>query len=276
MEWWGNSNFGSLLLYPAYVQDYLDRVTAADVAAGNTQGLERGVTDAFNQTLQDLVADTILGVSGGVIEQAASLSKAMPFMCGARTIAGCLTPVVGPAPTNFNFTGSNYNRKTGLVGDGATTYLSSNRANNADPANKHLSIYKSSNPSVSGGLIGVNAAVNGASWIFEVSLGGGNDTYRVNTSPSVTLATPAYPDAGFIGVQRISSSSSQRRYSGATITDSSTSQTPSSLTIDVFRAGPNNYTNARISHYSIGEVLNLALLDARITGLMNTLAGLTL
>jgi hypothetical protein len=28
------------LLYPAYVQDYLDRVTAADVAAGDTNGLE--------------------------------------------------------------------------------------------------------------------------------------------------------------------------------------------------------------------------------------------
>jgi hypothetical protein len=52
------------LLYPAYVQDYLDRVTAADVAAGNTSGLEFGVTDGANTFIQDLVNDGLLGVSG--------------------------------------------------------------------------------------------------------------------------------------------------------------------------------------------------------------------
>ena len=98
-----NRSRGSLLLYPSYVQDYLDRVTAADVSAGDSAGLERGVTDAFSQVLQDLVADAILGVIGGVIAQAASLSKAKVLMCGARTLTGALVPVVGPAPTNLNF-----------------------------------------------------------------------------------------------------------------------------------------------------------------------------
>jgi hypothetical protein len=48
----------------------------------------------------------------------------------------------GTAPTNFNFVSGDYNRKTGLVGDGSTKYLDSNRAGNADPQNSfHLSTY---------------------------------------------------------------------------------------------------------------------------------------
>ena len=86
--------------YSPYVQDYLDRVTAADVAAGNTQGLESGVADAFAVAIEGLVGSAMLGVSGGVISQAASKIKAMPYMCGARTLPGCLVPVVGPAPTD--------------------------------------------------------------------------------------------------------------------------------------------------------------------------------
>jgi hypothetical protein len=104
------------LLYPTYVQDYLDRVTAADVAAGNTSGLEVGVTDGANTFIQDLVSDTYLGVSGGVISQAASVIKASVPMAGARTRLGAMTPLVGPAPTSFNFGDNDYNRKTGLGG----------------------------------------------------------------------------------------------------------------------------------------------------------------
>ena len=72
---------GRQLLYPSYVQDYLDRVTAADASAGNTQGLELGVTDAFNTTLQAMVGDGSLGVSSNVLSQAASFIKASCFSC---------------------------------------------------------------------------------------------------------------------------------------------------------------------------------------------------
>jgi hypothetical protein len=34
-----------------------------------------------------------------------------------------------------------------------------------------------------------------------------------------------------------------------------------------------NHSNARISSYSLGEFLDLAILDARITALMNTLSA---
>jgi hypothetical protein len=36
---------------------------------------------------------------------------------------------------------------------------------------------------------------------------------------------------------------------------------------------PSAYTNARLAFYSIGESLNLALLDARVTTLINAIAA---
>jgi hypothetical protein len=70
--------------------------------------------------------------------------KASCILAGARTLAGALVPLVGTAPTNFDglFDSGDYNRKTGLIGDGSTKSLDSNRNNNADPQNsKHVSAY---------------------------------------------------------------------------------------------------------------------------------------
>jgi hypothetical protein len=55
--------------------------------------------------------------------------KASCILAGARTLAGALVPLAGAAPTNVGpFVSGDYNRKTGLVGDGSTKYLNSNRA----------------------------------------------------------------------------------------------------------------------------------------------------
>jgi hypothetical protein len=59
--------------------------------------------------------------------------KAACLLCGARTLAGALVPLVGAAPTNNNFVDADYNRETGLKGNGSTKYLDSGRANNDDP-----------------------------------------------------------------------------------------------------------------------------------------------
>jgi hypothetical protein len=267
---------GARLLYPAYVQDYLDRVTAADVAAGSTLGLERGVTDGFNVALQDLVADTILGVSGNVIAQAPSISKAMSFLCGARTLSGCLVPVVGPAPTNFNFTGPRYNRKTGLQGDGATTYLDSNRNNDADPQNsRHFGLYVStaSTQGVGNQYIGTQDATGGS---LLGRSGIVTNLFGSLSNQSGEAFTNRGGHTGFVGLVRNSSASIAMRSESTQATSAVASQTPRSESILVF-ARPGSpaqaYSNARISSYSIGESLDLAVLDARISTLMATLAA---
>jgi hypothetical protein len=258
---------GSLLLYPAYVQDYLDRVTAKDVQGGNSQGLERGVTDAFSTVLQDLVADTSLGISGGVIAQAASKIKAMPFMCGARTLLGCLVPVVGPAPTNFNFTEPRYNRKTGLLGNAASMYLDSNRNNTAEPQNdKSLAIYTTQAGSGQRVLLGGNAGT----WLARDDIA----IYaRLNVSTSIAIST-ANSVIGFMGASRSSATAMSVRFNGASSSWSSTSDSLHSTPLNLFRRPDGTqYANDRISFYSIGESLDLAILDARISTLMATLAA---
>jgi hypothetical protein len=263
-----------LLLYPSYVQDYLDRVTAADVAAGNTQGLELGVTDAFNTTLQNLVGDSVLGVSGGVIAQPASTIKAMPFMAGARTLQGCLVPVVGPAPTSFNFVDADYNRKTGLVGNGSTKYLNSNRNNNADPQNSnHNAVFVTSitggsaaqfiGSGATGGVNGLGRDPTQTPGLFARSREGVIFRFGVNTQ------------AGFIGHSRPASTGFSVRHDNTTVFQAQTSATPDSNDVFVFRRNSESaiYLSGRLAFYSIGESLNLALLDARVTALINAIAA---
>jgi hypothetical protein len=262
---------GSLLLYPAYVQDYLDRVTAADVAAGNTQGLERGVTDAFNVALQDLVADTILGISGGVIAQAASKTKALPFMCGARTLSGCLVPVVGPAPTSFNFASGDYNRKTGLAATAsASMYLNSNYAASSHSnylSNTHVAVHRVVTGGLTGALIGSGSVANAllvfssGSWIFRSFSGGG----------SVTGGDLL----GLAGVSRSNSSNYAYRLGGSngTITATASANTENVFVFARNQSGAQQFSSVRLDSYSIGEDINLAVLDARLTALTTALAA---
>ena len=100
---------------------YLTAVQAAD-----GQVLEPAVRLAVNSFIKGCKADGIW-----------TAIKASCILAGARTLTGALIPLVGTVPTNFNFVSGDYNRETGLVGDGSTKYLDSNRANNADPQNSN-------------------------------------------------------------------------------------------------------------------------------------------
>ena len=77
---------------------------------------------------------------------------------------------------------------------------------------------------------------------------------------------------GFNGVSRGSSSSYQQRVSTANTTITQASQAPANQLITLFMGG-SIYGTHRLSFYSIGESLDLALLDARVTALMNAFAA---
>jgi len=268
------------LLYPAYVQDYLDRVTAADVAAGNTSGLEVGVTDGANTFIQDLVNDGLLGVSGGVISQAASVIKASVPMAGARTRLGAMTPLVGSAPTSFNFGDNDYNRKTGLVGDGSTRYLDSNRNNNADPQNSfHLSVYASSASQIAANSL-IGARLTGDNESGRIIFLAATPAVRANANFNGVITVASAFSSGFVGVRRATSTSATLRFAAVNTDDTSTSTSvaANSLNISVFarRTGASTldiYSNARLPFYSIGESLDLAILDTRVTALINAYAA---
>jgi len=239
---------------------YLDLVEKAD-----GQVLEADVRTAVINFVTGCKADNIWDAI-----------KASCILAGARTLAGALVPLVGPAPTNFNFVSGDYNRKTGLVGNGSTKYLDSNRNNNADPQNsKHMSAYATTVSTVAGGTskcyLGM-PAVTGSSH-FGPNVGNPSIvSARLNSSPGVE--TSAANIAGLVGINRSTSTGFVARGGGSTTAEiATTSTTPANGNILVFDGLTGGKSTARIAFYSIGESLNLALLDARVTTLINAFAA---
>jgi hypothetical protein len=225
------------------------------VEAADTQSLETGVKSAIN--------DFVVGCKDDGIWNAI---KASCILAGARTLTGALVPLVGTTPTNNNFASGDYNRKTGLVGNESTKYLNSNRAGNADPQNsKHVSVYATSLPTTtSKPLLGqhrLNTEATGATLIY-------NTLTRLHDGASSTYVA----SAGFIGASRSESANYVRRNDSANTTLTQASSTPVSRNIVLFADNLENaptYSNARFAFYSIGESLDLALLDARVTTLID-------
>jgi hypothetical protein len=191
--------------------------------------------------------------------------KASCILAGARTLTGALVPLVGAAPTNVDglFVSEDYNRKTGLVGDGSTKYLNSNRNSNAQPAdNFHLSAYASQGNSNNQALIQdvIGSAAGSSYLLFSTT------NYRLRGSGNLTRSAVG---TGFIGGS-INQTSLQHRATGSTLTSSVTGPAAPTGTIGVFANAAGNFkSTARLAFYSIGESLDLALLDARVTTLIN-------
>lgn len=195
--------------------------------------------------------------------------KASCIMAGWDGLNGALNPLKGTAPTNFNFVSGDYNRKTGLVGDGSTKYLNSNRNNNADPQDsKHLSAYLTTLPSVQTVASIGSGVQTGGSQVADVV---GEFAARCNSSTGFAI-TGLNISLGLSAVTRSSSAIVGYRSGGASASIANTSATPANSATLVFsRLSPVNYSNARISFYSIGESLDLAALDSRVSTLMTSI-----
>jgi hypothetical protein len=252
--------YGGAAVSDPDAQTYLQAVEVAD-----NQALEQGVQQAVNQFVIGCKADGIW-----------TAIKASCILAGARTLAGALVPLAGTAPTNVGglFVEGDYNRKTGLVGNGTSKYLNSNRTTNSDPQNnKHLGIYVStgdSKPSgfpfyLSGGGAGVVGIIRDAS---TNTLG-----FYASNVPAPLLIAGQGNTTGFKGVFRNNASTISGRTGGTTTSGSSTSAAET-ITSNIVVFADNylntigNYTNARLAFYSIGESLDLALLDARVSALI--------
>ena len=100
---------------------------------------------------------------------------------------------------------------------------------------------------------------------------------RNNGTPTGIAAISMTGVTGFMGWSRGSVSQVTIRGSSRSLTGSSTSSTPSSVSLHVFSRSNNNapqsISPARLAFYSIGESLDLALLDARVTSLINAIAA---
>jgi len=228
-------------------------ITAVETADG--QALEEKTKIAIDNFVLGCKADGIW-----------SAIKASCILAGARTLAGALVPLVGTAPTNVDglFVQADYNRKTGLVGNGSTKYLDSNRTGNDDPSdNFHMSFYASS-----------GTALIGTANSFSNILWRGDNAVRIKSA--VSLNTSPAASGPYFGGGNKSGSAITARVAGINYTQTRTdSGTTENITL--YRFVQTNlipsYSSARLAFYSIGEALDLTLLDARVTDLINAIGA---
>jgi hypothetical protein len=252
---------------------FISSVFTYDEDAGNyIQAVETADAQALEPATRKAINNFVIGCKQDGIWTAI---KASCILAGARTLAGALVPLVGTAPTNNGFIGigTDYVRKTGLVGNGGTKYLNSNRAANADPQNSiHLACFKT-NTLLTGALVG---SITAPFDLLDNESGTLRAFSRNNNPPTGIAAISMTGVTGFMGWSRGSVSQVTIRGSSRSLTGSSTSNTPSSVSLHVFsrsnNGAPQALSTARLAFYSIGEAIDLALLDARVTDLINAFA----
>jgi hypothetical protein len=242
---------------------YIDAVETAD-----GQALETGVRVAIN--------DFVLGCKQDGIWDAI---KASCILAGARTLAGALVPLVGTAPTNFNFVSGDYNRETGLKGNGTKNLLSNYTLLASNSTNTHLSVFPTealaANSEFAGGMASTNLA-NGLTGIYidtntsAVYYACWNINNYLGPVPSLNK---------IVGVSRSSSASFVARGGGvsSTISQAAVASPVNTgvriFTRDIGGVAQTYGTPARLSFYSIGESLDLALLDTRVSNLITAIGA---
>jgi hypothetical protein len=228
---------------------YLAAVKAADGA-----GVEVGVATAVDAFVKALKADSLWESIGSSC-----------LLCGPRTITGALVPLRGIAPTaEGGWSSGDYDRSTGMTGDGTSLYIDANRANNADPQDsKHIAVYATTLQTTTGFYI--------LGDISKTYLRGQglNITGLVN-GPFAQLSN-GHVSPGFLGATRISDSSTLIRGSGTAVQLGTTSETPSSNPITVF--GTTIYSDATLAFYTIGSSIDLAKLDSHISSYVTAIGA---
>lgn len=246
--------------------DALSYITAVETA--DEEALETNVKTAINNFVIELKTEALWDELQQVV-----------IMAGARTLEGALIPLKGPTPTNNGFILTDYNRITGLKGNGNGAVT--------NPSGKWINsnLLNSS----------INDFIHGSTWITETttvnasaSFGSGfnvtnqkiitiaqdtvGDFYRIKGSTTFNNAVPLA--TGFTGITRIDNT---------TVTffknNVSTNVTNSVGTIDIndnviiFGRGstsnPNSRSNQRLRHWSLGSNLDLVKLQTAFTNLYN-------
>jgi hypothetical protein len=241
--------------------NYLRAVEAADGAF-----LESGVKKAINRFIVGCKKD---GIWDAI--------KACCILCGARTIAGALVPLAGTAPTAYGgWASGDYNRETGLVGNGTTKYLDTNRSGDDDPSTDgHLSVFATS-VTPNAAMIGYYSSTPFFSYSYLFSNATGTNYSLKTGSQAANIGTQG---AGLYGVSKtgVTPGKLDARLNGTDYTATFTDVASQNLRYFVFcrnlNGAPASFTTSRIAFYSVGSSLSLSALDARVTTLVSEIAA---
>ena len=178
--------------------------------------------------------------------------------------------IAAPTNVNNNFVEADYNRGTGLKGNGSTKYLDSGRANNADPQNdKHMACYHSAAGSPPEALIGsiIRTPALSVSQVFlsQIPSVGANINSPANKEENGSAGT------GIVGAVR-NAGTQTLYFAGNSYDEERESNGHHLLNTFVFARNDEGAvsfpSDATLAFYSIGEALDLALLDTRVTALV--------
>jgi hypothetical protein len=241
------------------------------VEAEDKQAIESNIVAALNTFVAGLKTDNVWADI-----------EACVLLCGARTLAGALTPLKGAAPTNYNFVGADYHRFGGLIGDGSTKYLDSGRANDAAGTQDdfHMGCYFSEmTPNVSRETVMGCALhnVSGGSYFNSAAsavLGKGFVACRTAATNQGAATIIIYSD--FYGVNR--SSSTDFDYIGETSSSTVATASQSPASGNIYILATNNAGTAaqhcgsnRLMFYTIGTATTLTAIRDRLFTFIDTI-----
>lgn len=208
------------------------------------------------------------------------------ILAGARTLSGALKPLRGTAPTNYNFVSGDYNRVSGLKGDGSTKYLDSNRPVNTESnIDKHFGFYLTQAPTTGAEpnyMGNIDIDVNPDRYMVMLSKSG--DSY---SGISVQLHTTYIAGGEITGRQTVSGFKAASRdraayysfiltgVSGRVVSTFAEPTQPYNTYVfgsNLRFAGVNQLyapTNARIAFYTIGTDINLIRYNQRVNELIS-------
>jgi hypothetical protein len=242
------------------------------VEAADKQALESSIVAALNTFVAGLKTDNVWADI-----------EACVLLCGARTLAGALTPLKGAAPTNYNFVGADYHRYQGLRGDKSTKYLDTNRANDAAGTQDdlHIAFYTSITRTNTGGTAdfvfgGGTGSVTGQTTINSANAATtayGFLRCRNSASDSVTLDR-AY--SRFHGLSRDNSANYDHVTDEASTNITRASQAPAAGNIFMFAtnnagAAASNDGRSRLMFYTIGTATTLTAIRDRLFTFIDTI-----
>jgi hypothetical protein len=247
---------------------YITAVEAADEIASPGIG-------ALEEKTKIAIDNFVLGCKADGIWDAI---KASCILAGAKTRIGALTPLAGASgPDSFFFVDGDYNRKTGLLGDAFSKYLDTKRPGNEDPETDfHGAVFSTSPGLTSKVFMGSQTAGTPVSISnIQLSWQPSNQLLFRTRCANINDIRSGATGTGFIGVSRSSNTVHNPRFNGVTYTTSMNSTAPGAENYFVFANNglgtPSLYSSARLAFYSIGESLDLAKLDARVTDLINAI-----
>jgi len=252
--------------YDFQATDYILRLEAYE-----GQELESGVRNAINNLISGLKTDNIWD----------KITNAC-LLAGPKTRSGIFVPLKNGGKTGqaYNFTSIDYNRMSGLIGDGSSKYVNTNiLLNQESTGNQHMLVYvtktgfSQTQCYIGAGIqdtTGSSAIYMSGSVLYQKSRASGLSPYG-NFGPSTgMMATSRYSTGVWVARNtNISETSFIYLENGAQ---------PSNIYVFANNAtgfgtgAPEHYSDARIAIYSVGKNIdNLSKFEQRINTYLDSI-----